>query len=94
MNGQLREIASRRAELADRGRRERKAIAGNRLWSWGPLRVTGSLLTLGRAVASSSYKYYAGDVLIRLWPVATLRWLRRGLKFYLGATRLKKALLR
>jgi hypothetical protein len=80
--------------LAGQAKREREAIAANRLWSSGPLPLIDPLLDLGLALGSSVYKYYAGDILIKLWPVATLRWLRRGLGVYLAIAKAKRTLLR
>ena len=94
MDRRLREIAERRAELAIRSKKEREAIANNKLWSSGPVMIAGPLMGLGRAVISSSYKYYFGAALLRLWPLATLKWARRGLQAWMAYDRIKKTLLR
>jgi hypothetical protein len=91
MPGQLREISLRRVELASRAKRQRKALAGNKLWTSRPFLIAEQALNIGRAIGSGTYMYYATVVLQKLWPIAPLRWANRGLRIWKTVDRMRKS---
>jgi hypothetical protein len=94
MSRQLREIAQRRAELASRAKRERRALAANKLWTSRPFLIAEQLLNIGRAIGSGTYMYYASGILQKLWPIAPLRWANRALRTWMTIDRMRKGLRR
>jgi hypothetical protein len=94
MNRQLRDIAIRRAQLAARGTYDRQALATNKLWASVPFLVAGPALNVVRILGSAAFMRFAGVLLFKFWPLATLRGAGRGLRFWMAADRIRKELLR
>jgi hypothetical protein len=94
VNPRLREIALKRADLASRSAYERQAFAGNKLWVSVPFLVAGPVLSVVRIIGSATFMRFAGILLFKFWPLATLRGAGRGLRLWMAADRIRKELLR